>query len=316
MAKTLQFVRMIWGFISMWFLKFGTHAMKGQKQSNELGDILKWQREEVTKLQEVLKAEQVLNEKQCINLVEKLDQVVLNVNEMMTSTKGTSNDFGLMLGELCRITRKVRILVEDCGKQEWWNAAAFQMNNREAFRELVYDVKCIWDAICEIYSPLCAESQHGIPCIDFNVATFDENQGDEEDLEKMLSICLQTTPNHKLAKYLLKRVQYDLQQAKGAELDVTEISQDFIKPEFSRMIGSGQTGKVYKSNWMGLESATKVMKDSLNCLKEAKLLSGLSHPNIIKFIGCGTNKNLEDCVDEAYELYLVMEFMETNWVVS
>ena len=43
----------------------------------------------------------------------------------------------------------------------------------------------------------------------------------------------------KLAKYLLKRVQYDLQQVKGAELDASEISEDFMKPEFLKEIGSG-----------------------------------------------------------------------------
>ena len=63
MAKTLHFVRVIWGFISIWFVKSRTYVRKGQKQSNELGDIMKWQKEEVIELQEVLKAEQVLNEK-------------------------------------------------------------------------------------------------------------------------------------------------------------------------------------------------------------------------------------------------------------
>ena len=123
----------IWGFISNWFLKFGIYVGKRQKQCNDLGDILKWQKEEVTKLQEVLKVEQVLNEKQCINLVDKLDQVALYVNEMITSTKETTNKFGLVLRELSCITQKVRILVQDCRKQEWCNAVAFQMNNTKAF---------------------------------------------------------------------------------------------------------------------------------------------------------------------------------------
>ena len=187
MAKTLQFVCMIWGFISIWFIKFGTYVRKRQKQSNELGDILKWQREEVTKVQEVLKAEQVLNEKQCINLVEKLDQVALYVNEMITSTKETTNKFGLVLGELCRITRKIRILIQDCGKQEWCNAATFQMNNREAFRELVDDLQCFWEAMCEKYLAIYADSQNfRIPCIDFSVATYDEIESDEKAMVERL----------------------------------------------------------------------------------------------------------------------------------
>jgi hypothetical protein len=124
MAKTLQFVCMIWVFINIWFLKFGTYIRKRQKQSNEVGDILKWQREEVTKLQEVLKAEQVLNVKQCMNLVEKLDQVALNMNHMIISTKETTNKFGLVIHKILEshvlilvwsLMTKLKVM-----KKPWW----------------------------------------------------------------------------------------------------------------------------------------------------------------------------------------------------
>jgi serine/threonine protein kinase len=199
------------------------------------------------------------------------------------------------------------------------------MNNREAFRELVYDLKCFWDAICDIYSPLCVESQYDIPLIDFNVATYDEIQGDEEDMEKRLQIMPNDWEDYRLAKYLLRRMQYDLPRVEGAELDALEVSKDFMKPELIKKLGSGQTGQVYKSSWMGLQSATKVIKvqqkcnksdESPNFLKEANLLAGLSHPNIIKFIGCGTDENLEESLHETMEdskdLYLVMEYMEMS----
>ena len=162
MAKILQRV-LIWGFISIISLKFWTYVRKRQEQ-NKLGDILEWQSKEVTKLHEVLKTKQVLNKRQCENLLNKLDRVVYHFNGMITSTNETSN-IGLVLEELCRIIQRVRVLVEDCGKQEWCHAAAFQMNNREAFRELVYDLKCFWDAICEIYSLWCVESQYDIPSL-------------------------------------------------------------------------------------------------------------------------------------------------------
>jgi hypothetical protein len=186
MAKILQWV-LIWGFISICSLKFWTCLQKKQEQSKPRC-ILEWQSKEASKLQEVLKTKQVLNKKQCEHLLNKLVQVVDNFNMMSTSTKETSN-IGLALEELCRIIQRVRVLVEDCGKQEWCHAVAFQMNNREAFRELVYDLKCFWDAICDIYSPLCVESQYDIPLIDFNVATYDEIQGDEEDMEKSSKQC-------------------------------------------------------------------------------------------------------------------------------
>jgi len=313
MAKILQWV-LIWGFISICFSKLWTYVRKGQEQSKP-GGILEWQSEDLTKLHEVLKAKQVLNKKQCENLLNKLDQVVYHFNRMITYTNETSN-IELVLEELCRIFQRVRELVKDCGKEEWCHAAAFQMNNREAFRELVYDLKCFWDAIYKMYSPLYVESQHDIPCIDFNVATYDEIQSDEENLEERLKTMPNDSEDYELAKYLLRRLQYDLQRVKGAELDALEVSDDFMIPKFLKELGSGATGKVYKSSWLGLQSATKVMSGSPNCLKEAKIIARLSHPNIIKFIGCGINENLEDYLDETVEvskkLYLVMEFMEMS----
>ena len=322
MAKTLQFVCMIWGFISIWFVKFGTYVGKGQKQSNELGDILKWQREEVTKLQEVLKAKQVLNEKQCRNLVQKLDQVAFYVNEMITSTKETTNKFGLVLGELCRTTRKVRILVEDCGRQEWCDAMTFQMNNTEAFRELVDDLECFWDAMREKYLAIYPDSQNfSIPCIDFSVATYDEIESDEKAMVERLQTGLQSMPNdskeHKLGKYLLRRLQFELPQVKGGELDALEIPDDVVKPEFLKRIGSGAAGEVYKSSWLGLQSATKKLGVLPNFRKEAGILACLGHPNLVKFICCGRlNETQEENVggsnNVSRNLFLVMERMEMS----
>jgi hypothetical protein len=321
-AKILQFVRMIWGFISIWFVKFGTYLGKGQKKPNELGDIMKWQREEVSKLQEVLKAERVLNEKQCINLVGKLDQVAHYVNEMITSTKETTNKFGLVLGELRRITRKIRLLVQDCVKQEWCDAMAFQMNNTEAFRELVDDLQCFWDAICEKYSAIYPYSQHfRIPSIDFSVATYDEIKSDEkamaERLEKRLEMMPNDSEEYKLAKYLMRRLQFELPQVKGAELDALEIPKDVAKPESLKQLGSGAAGTVHKSTWLGLQSATKMVGVLPNFRKEAGILACLGHPNLVKFICCGRfDETLEGNVDGSNNVsrnfFLVMELMETS----
>ena len=317
MAKILQFVRMIWGFISIWFIKFRKYVGKEQKQSNELGDILNWQREEVTKLREVLKAEQVLNEKQCINLVEKLDQVVLYVNKMITCTKETTNDLGLVLGELHRITRKVRILVQDCGKQEWCNIVAFQINNREAFRELVYDLRCFWDAMCEKYLAIDPVSQFRIPCIDFSVATYDEIESDEKALVERLEKCLEMTPigstEYELEKYLLRRLRFKLAQVKGAELDALEIPMNIMEPVFVQEIGRGETGMVYETRWLGLKSATKISRSLSIFHKEACMLASLHHPNFVEVICCGRlHETHEENLDGSRHFFLVMELMDMS----
>jgi serine/threonine protein kinase len=322
MVKALQFVRMIWGFISIWFMKFGTYVGNGRKQSNELGDILKWQREEVTNLQEILKVEQVLNGKQCINLVDKLDQVVLYVNEMITCTKETTNKFGLVLGELRRVTRKIRILVEDCGKQEWCNVVAFQINNTESFRELMDDLQCFWDAMCEKYLAIYPDSHDfRIPSIDFSVATYDEIESDEKAMVERLEKCLETMPNdsegYELGKYLLRRLQFELPQVRGGELNAFEIPNDVAKPVLLKQIGFGAAGEVHKSSWLGLICVTKMLGVIPNFHKEAGILACLGHPNLVKFICCGrfneTHKgNVDESNNVSRNLFLVMELMEMS----
>ena len=54
--------------------------------------------------------------------------------------------------------------------------------------------------------------------------------------------------------------------------------------------------------------------------KEIGIIAGLSHSNIVKFIGCGTNGKLQRSLDETMQVsiepYLVMKFMEMNLLIS
>lgn len=81
----------------------------------------------------------------------------------------------------------------------------------------------------------------------------------------------------------------DLNRIEGGELDTLEISNFFKKPRMVEVVGKGGVGLVYKSKWHGLPSATKVLKgNDLGTIssfrKEAGILAGLSHPNIIQFV--------------------------------
>jgi hypothetical protein len=209
--------------------------------------------------------------------------------------------------ELRRIIHKGGALVNECGSGDWCRAALFQLNNKEAFRELMFDLKGCWEAMHEIYLTEHPDAQNRTMCNDLNVATWKEVEGDEQDLQKKLESVLEDSKEHILAKHLLKRLKCDLQQVRGGELDASEIPKDFPKPMLEdHQVGAGAFGSVYKSKWLGLPSATKIMKVPDDCSgfrKEVGILAGLSHPNLIKYFCCGIDV-------ERNELYLVMELMD------
>jgi serine/threonine protein kinase len=122
-----------------------------------------------------------------------------------------------------------------------------------------------------------------------------------------------------------------LDRVDGGDLDALEVLNDFKTPEFINEIGA----HVFKSNWLGLTCATKVLEGDQSFLinsrngantlegnssilirsrKEAGILASLSHPNLVQFFGCGINKNRHDNVGEVQigQMYLVMELMETS----
>jgi serine/threonine protein kinase len=153
------------------------------------------------------------------------------------------------------------------------------------------------------------------------VATYVEVESDEKDMVERLEKCLETMPNdsegYELGKYLLRRLQFELPQVKGAEFDALEISKDVEKPVLSKPIGSGAVGDVYKSRWLGLQSATKLLRVFPNFRKEASILACLGHPNLVKFICCGrfneTHKgNVDGSNHVSRNLFLVMELMEMS----
>jgi len=93
---------------------------------------------------------------------------------------------------------------------------------------------------------------------------------------------------------------------------------DFKAPQLLEKVGARGYGNVYKSNWLCVVCAMKVLIGDTeylkNSQKEVEILAGLSHPNLVQFLGCGiikkSNENLKK--EEIGELHLVMELMDSN----
>jgi len=155
--------------------------------------------------------------------------------------------------------------------------------------------------------------------IQFDAATYEQVLEDKEDLKRKLELVVQgdISEDYVLAQHLLLRLR-NLDRVDGGDLNALEFPNDFKTPQFIKKIGEGSYGDVYKSNWLGLACATKVLKGNfeylMNSRKEAGILAGLSHPNLVQFFGCGitSTNDTNSKEDETSEMHLVMELMDSN----
>jgi serine/threonine protein kinase len=313
----LEQLSRFWDFIGPWFMMFWTCWQRGSIHKYDVGGLLQWQKEEIHRLEGISNGNEVLNKKQCKHLLTKLKEVQVCVREMITSSSEVQV-FGVALEELCYITHKLGIVVSECGNRNRSQAIAFQINNKEVFRELMFDLRCCWDVIYEMHSTNHARLHPSI--IDLDMPTLKDIEDDEEVLQESLK----DGRNFEWREYLRQRLG-DL-QLEGGELDGVEVPIviDPLKPKLLKQIGKGSYGVVYESIWLGFKCATKILRtlDGIqNFRKEVGILASLSHPNLIKFIYCGVGGSIDElcchkCIggnDKSLEnLYLVMEFMDMN----
>ena len=319
MAKLLQLffeqLSRFWDFIGTCFVMFWTYGQRGTTYIHD--GLLQWHKEEVRRLEEISNGHEVLNKKQCKHVLTKLNSVVECISKMIALSNEVQ-EFNVALEELCCITQKLGVVVMECVNWNRCQAITFQINNKEAFRELVSDLKCCWDVIHEMHSTHHRGSDHVMCTIDLDMPTLK----DVEDDEKVLQDSLKDCNNYEWKEHIRRRLG-DL-QLEGAELDGVEVPivLDPLKPKFLREIGKGGYGAVYESLWMRFHCATKILpiSDRNSTFRNAVgILAGLSHPNLIKFIYCGVDGCLDALCSWKHDglrkcdrknLYLVMEFMD------
>jgi serine/threonine protein kinase len=147
-----------------------------------------------------------------------------------------------------------------------------------------------------------------------------------EQLSKQVDLCdlckIEKRHDHcMLLQYLMEQIS-GLQKAAGGELDSIIFPYNYEPPKYGRIpkpLGKGGDGSVYSTQWFGFETATKVIKLVGNLgheksveherivQKEASILGGLNHPNIIKFFCCGFSTVCDMHVGESKVFEIVME---------
>jgi hypothetical protein len=267
---------------------------------------------------EILSREEVLNRRQCENLLSNIQKGVEILQTIPNVPAQVSNEAHK---DLFRIVNKGRLLIEECCNENWVDATVMQLNNKEWFRELLSDFESCFHTLCEISCHYNPREKERILAIKDD-ATFyptptnalEEDQTSIcERLSKHLDSCnTEYCKDCRLVRYLEEYLR-SLQRIEGGELDDIVFPYNYPRPKYGdspKLLGGCNGGAVYLTNWLGVRCATKVIdirgpEHVDQFWKEASILGGLNHPNIIKFLCCGFHE-----ANNQFEL--VMEFRETT----
>ena len=261
-----------------------------------------------------------LNRRQCKNLLDNFENGVQAIQKINSDFQ--EDVFDGAEKDMLRIMKKSRGVVEECCEEDWCQVVMMQINNKELFRELLWDFECSFHIMCDIFRHSLPNRGDEIIAIQrsatFYPTSIDEVEEDQnaicERLSKHLNLCeVAECKDCQLANYLLGRVR-GLQKAEGGELDSIVFPSEYPwpiygkPPTFLYPRGSG----VYPTQWLGFDTVTKVFEVTQNepkefVWKEASILGGLSHPNTIKFLCCGLRIECDKFGNDQKIFELVME---------
>ena len=269
----------------------------------------------VVEFPEILWRKDVLNGRQCNNLFSNFQK---GVEILQNITNGPAQVFHEAEKDLFQIVNKGRVLIEECCNVNWVDATVMQLNNKEWFRELLSDFESCFHTLCEISCHYNPHEKERILAIKDDTTFYptptDALEEDQtsilERLSKHLYSCSTKDCKDCILVQYLEEYLRSLQRVEGGESDDIVFPYNYPRPEYGdplKVCGPCDGGFVCLTNWMGVRSATKVINirgsEHVDAIwKEASILGGLNHPNIIKFLCCGFR-----CYNQ---FELVMEFGE------
>ena len=279
-----------------------------------------------------------LNKRQCANLSSKLTTAVDNIQELMKfvsspqSEASLSTAFNPALENLYKISEKAKSLVKNCcSEEDWCEASAFQVQNEEAFKDILLDVGLGYNVIYDQANRMIEERNfrtlpenlcpHPVAISLVNMEDVCKDQQmlqqalEDQVGDKRVSSSINPRKQH-LARYLLGKLKSLRQQ--GQLMEDLDVSGDIlwmtdVEPpgtwgnlDFIGR-GSGAAG-IGKSTWLGVPCAKKVFTAGVNeatFVKETRILVRLNHPNIVKFFCCGNDP-------QRGHYFIVMEIMDMS----
>ncbi|KAG0616917.1 hypothetical protein M758_5G151400 [Ceratodon purpureus] len=294
--------------------------------------------EHVICIENLVNGGNLLNQNQCRDLALKLTITTGNVQKLVEHCGGSADLFRPLLKNLYLCLEKAKLLLGNCGEQQWWKAAVFQSQNQNAFHEILLEVSLCYNVIYELAK---SKSKHWSSDAPDDLRQPDQSvfvraiasdvQEDQQYLQQRLED-LANDPSsipqadlplsedvalkaQSLAKYLLSKMQCTSEQSLVTTSDNCSgiMWQKATEPPGawgdSYYLGGGATeGGVCKTEWLGIPCARKeyhVKEHEVFFLKEAGILAHLKHPSIIDFICCSNG-------EEKGGRFIAMELMEKS----
>jgi hypothetical protein len=258
----------------------------------------------------------MINELQCQYLLEKFC-------DTLTGAKACIQDASLhhiqdshdTLKSLARLAKEAEKLVRDCCNPEWIQAAMIFANAKEHFASLIFKLRLYMELLQSTFEEgatkeFLTKLQDGKRIDDVKDEEFhfiDEKA--KEDRQRLLSRLTEVRSSD--SENLIKRLQISSDRATFLQENATNVM-DAWKVDYKSIdrvpngqMGRGGSATVHKVTWLGKDFAEKCFDGTENqdFQKEASLLAGLSHPNILPLFCYATGDD---------RCSLVMELMDED----
>ncbi len=268
-----------------------------------------------------------INEFQCQYLLEKFC-------DTLTCAKAYIQDASLqhfqkshdILKSLARLAKEAEKLVRDCCDPQWIQAAMIFANANEHFASLTFKLRLYMELLQSIFKEGATK--------EFLTKLQDRKRIDDvkdeefhfidekaiEDRQRLLSRLTKVGSND--SKNLIKRLEIFsdrttlLQENATNVIDAWKVECKSIHRVPNGQIGEGGSATVRKVTWLGNDFAEKCFHGPENEVmrKEASILAGLSHPNILPLFCCAIRDRSCSLVMELMDgdLHQLMEELVNN----
>jgi len=208
--------------------------------------------------EEKLYSNQVFNANQCKNLVHHLSNFVQRFQELFELD---TRAFQPLLIDVCKVSSKAEMLVQSCS-QTWSLAPLIQMQNKEAFRELLLEMASCLKGLFDIASNIdsCLKGMENIVDFQSRVTNFlpcdlVEVEEDQDELCKILENKLHNlhpgSNDYKLVKYVLQWKNCILKVESG-EGDLIQFLPNVPLPDFGEIsITPSNAKNIFLTKWLG-----------------------------------------------------------------
>lgn len=256
----------------------------------------------IQKFETIMAKSYVLNIMQSLHMCEGIERITEIIDLLL---RLESEEFSLIEDQLFVILSNCYSTIESCRSE-----VISHVNNKEIFREYVGDINFWLNAASEVLVDYYPNHIEGRKLL-LNCATAKEVNSDTEDLlERMVKVVTEDqNKSETLAFHALQRLK-NLRNIEFGEMNLSDSlintsTLETIQIINNEYLGRGSFGKVYQSNWLGLQCAIKILPRGCekDFFREANILMKLSHPNVISYYFATIVKD---------EFIIGMELMDLN----